>query len=132
MSVPNNANTFLPPSPVAPKFLVVTDITNAVNAVVTVSTANNYFAGQLFYFSVPATYGMSQINGLTGQILSVDNSNLIFTTDVNTTQFDIFAAPSPFQEQPATVSCAGSRNLTLNNDNSINVPFHSIDGNIGN
>lgn len=127
-----SANTFLPPSPVAPMFLIITGITNSRFATVTVSTSNNYSLGQLFKFNVPFDYGMTQINGLSGQIIGVDVTNLIFITDIDSSLFDVFVTPSAFQEAPATVSCGGSRNLTLNNFNNINVPFHSIDGQIGN
>ena len=123
-----SANTYLPPSPVIPKALIVTNISNARNAVVTVSTPNQYIAGQLFYFSVPFAYGMFQINSLTGQIVSVDVTNLILTTDINSTQFDAFTTPSFGQPQPAMVSPGGARNIY----NNTTVPFHSENGLVGN
>lgn len=91
------------------------------------TTENNYVVDQLVYFSVPSTYGMFQINGLTGQILTVDGTNLIFTVSINSTDFDTFVTPSVGQEQPATMSPAGSRNIY----NATTVPFHSK-GNFGN
>lgn len=121
-------NVYLAPSPVVPPFLIVSGISNATKAIVTVSTTNSYVVGQLLYFSVPFTYGMFQINELTGQILAVDVTNLIFTVNINTTQFDVFVTPSMFQEQPATVSPAGSRNLY----NTTTEPFHSVNGGVGN
>lgn len=122
------ANAFLAPSPVAPLFLLITGITNAVNAQVTVSTDNEYVVGQLATFLVPSTYGMFQISGLTGQILTVDSSNLIFTVAIDTTQFDTFVIPMTYQVQPATMTSGGSRNLY----NTTTIPFHSINGSIGN
>lgn len=132
MIVVNNANTYLPPSPLAPMFLLITNITNARFAVVTVSTVNTYSVGQLFHFSVPNDYGMTQIDNLYGKILTVDATNLIFTTDIDSSFFDVFVIPSATKERPATVACAGSRNLTLTNFNNISVPFHTIDGSVGN
>ena len=126
MSVPNNANTYLPPSPVIPPFLVITNITNAPNAVVTVSTANQYVVGQVVYFSVPFSYGMFQINTLSGKILGIDVTNLIFTVNINTTQFDAFVTPVG-GEQPATLAPSGANNIY----NNTTVPFHS-EGNFGN
>lgn len=125
-----SVNTFLPPSPVVPPFLIITAITNSNPCQVTVSTSNTYVANQLVRFFVPSDYGMSQINGVTGQIISVDVTNLIFLVNINTMQFDVFSLPSPgpFVPQPATLSPAGSRNLYNINQ----VPFHSLNGMVGN
>lgn len=122
-----SANTFLAPSPVAPPFLVVSDITQASFAVVTVTTSNGYVIGQILHFSVPPGYGMLQIDQLTATIIEVDPTNLIFTTDINTTNFNPFIFPSTVQK-PATVASGGSKNIY----NISYVPFHSINGTIGN
>lgn len=127
MSAQYGANTYLPPSPVVPPFLVITNITNSPNAVVTVSTANQYIAGQVVYFSVPFSYGMFQINGLSSTIQSVDVTNLIFTMDINTTLFDAFTVPVS-GEQPATLSPSGAHNIY----NITTVPFHALNGTVGN
>ncbi len=123
-----NGNTYLPPSPVAPMFLIITDITNASQMVVTVSTANSYVVGQLAYFSIPFDYGMYQLNGLTGKVVAVDVTNLILTFDINSNLFDAFVTPPSSGEMPASLCSAGSRNLY----NNTTVPFHSIDGQVGN
>ncbi len=95
--------------------------------VVTVSTVNAYVAGQLVYFSIPFNYGMFQLNGLTGQITSIDVTNLIFTVAINATQFDQFTVPST-GEKPATLSPSGCRNIY----NNLSEPFHALDGMVGN
>lgn len=125
-----NANTYLPPSPVIPGFLDITNITQAAQAVVTIvnSNENTYIPGQVVYFSVPSTYGMAQINGLSGQILQIVGTN--FTVDINTLNFSPFVIPTTFMEQPATISPAGSRNLEFSNS-TLKVPFQSL-GNQGN
>lgn len=122
-----SANTFLPPSPVVPQFLVIEDITTTSPMIITVTTDNDYVVGQLVHLSVPETYGMFQADQLTGTIIAVDDTNLIFTVDINATQFDTFVAPPNFTEKPATIAPAGSRNIY----NSTTVPFHS-QGNVGN
>lgn len=127
MSAQYGANTYLPPSPVVPPFLLITNITRASNAVVTVSTTNQYVAGQVVYFSVPFTYGMFQINGLSAMILTVDVTNLVFTMDINTILFDTFTVPVS-GEQPASLSPSGAHNLY----NVTSVPFHALDGTVGN
>lgn len=120
-------NTYLPPSPMVPPFLNITAITNAVRSQVTVNTSNTYVVGQVVRFSVPYDYGMFQINGLSGQILSVNNTNLIFIVDVNTSNFDVFISPTGLA-QPATLSPSGVRNIY----NFVQSPFHSLNGGVGN
>ena len=127
MSTQYGNNIFLPPSPVIPAFLLISNITRANPCVVTVSTPNSYIAGQVVYFSVPFDYGMFQINGLSGQILVVDVTNLIFTININTLQFDTFVVPVG-GEQPASLAPSGARNEY----NVTTVPFHSLNGQIGN
>lgn len=123
-----SSNIYLAPSPVAPMFLLVSNITRSTNAVVTVTTANKYVVGQLLHFSIPQSYGMYQIDKLIGKILYIDETNLIFTTDIDSTQFDSFVTASTYQEQPATVASYGSRNIY----NYTSLPFHSINGMQGN
>lgn len=125
---PNNANTFLPPSPVVPMFLIITGITNSIKMIVTVSTPNSYVVGQLAYFSIPFDYGMFQLDGLTGQVVAVDVTNLILTFDINSNLFDAFVIPPAAGEKPASLCSAGSRNLY----NNTTVPFHSLNGQVGN
>lgn len=127
MSVQYGNNIYLPPSPVVPPFLLITGITRASKAVVTVSTSNQYVVGQVVYFSVPFTYGMFQINGLSSTIQSVDVTNLIFTMDINTILFDAFTVPVS-GEQPASLSPLGAHNIY----NVTTVPFHALDGTVGN
>lgn len=110
-----------------PPFLNITAITNAVRSQVTVNTSNTYVVGQVVRFSVPYDYGMFQINGLSGQILSVNNTNLIFIVDVNTSNFDVFTSPTGLA-QPATLSPSGVRNIY----NFVQSPFHSLNGGVGN
>lgn len=93
--------------------------------VVTVTTANQYVVGQLCYLSVPASYGMIEADGLTGQIVSING--LDFILNINSLQFSPFVTPSSTQQQPASLCPAGSRNIY----NFTTVPFHS-EGNFGN
>ena len=123
-----SVNIYLPPSPVVPAFLIITNITNATNCVVTVSTPNVYVVGQSVHFSVPYDYGMPEINSLTGTIEAVDVTNLIFTVNINTTQFGVWTTPTSGKPAPATIAPAGSMNIYNNST----VPFHSLDGSVGN
>jgi hypothetical protein len=81
-----------PQEPVIPSYLTITNISQAANAVVTVSTLHNYVAGMNITFSVPTTYGMYQITNMTGTILSVTAYTL--TVNINTSGFTAFAFPA--------------------------------------
>lgn len=121
-----SANTYLPISPVAPPYLLISSITQTNPMVVTVTESNSYIAGQVVHLTVPDDYGMMQANQLNTLILRVDGLNFYVQTDA--TQFDAFTVPSGNVVKPASLSPAGSRNIY----NNTFVPFHSIDGNVGN
>lgn len=125
-----SVNTFLPPSPVVPPFLIITAITQSYPMVVTAApsvtyTSSIYVVGQLVRFFVPSSYRMIQANGLTGQILAINGTS--YTIDLDSTLFDAFVIPATYQPQPASLAPAGSRNIY----NTQTEPFHS-EGNTGN
>jgi hypothetical protein len=107
---------------VDPEFLYITNISNATQAVVSLSVdpVNYYSVGMLLHFSVPGSFGMTQINQMTGKILAVDgvgaSSNVgayNVTVDIDTSAFSAFAFPlttaSPTAQLFATVAPAGAR-----------------------
>lgn len=133
MTVPNNANTYLPGVVQIPSSLVITNITRSYPAIVTITVesaneSNTYREGQVVRMTVPIPYKMFQMNGLTAKILSVDNNNI--TIDVNSINFDPFSVPSSPVGQPASLAPSGSRNLQFDN-NTNQVGFQSLN-NIGN
>jgi len=97
-----------------PSFYYVTKITKASSAVVTTSMTHNFEVGQAVTFSVPSSFGMSEIDQLTGVISAVTTHT--FTVDINSTGFSTFAFPasslSPAAALFATVAPAGSRNIS--------------------
>lgn len=99
---------------VEPQFLFVTDISQAVQAVVTCSVDPSlyYVVGMKVHFSVPYSFGMYQMNQLTGKILSVDSVNYQFTVDIDSSAFNPFdfpaSASSPTAQLFATVAPAGA------------------------
>ncbi len=128
MTIPNDANTYLIGTIQTPSSIVITAATNAYPMVVTidvndVSEANTYIAGQLVKLTVPITYKMFQANGLVGQILEVNGSNL--SLDIDSRHFDVFTVPATGKLQPASLAPSGSRNLQLNNTTAF-VPFRSF------
>lgn len=64
-----SVNTYLPPSPVVPGFLLISAITQTNPMVVTVvdSFYNTYIVGQLVHLNVPQDYGMVEADQLTGK-----------------------------------------------------------------
>lgn len=118
MSIPNNSNTYLPGVIFIPSSLTITAITQSFPMVITVSVdpiteANTYIAGMLIRLNIPITYGMSQANRLTPEILAVNGNNI--SVAIDSTNFDPFSIPSPATEGPATIAPSGSRNLQYSN-----------------
>jgi hypothetical protein len=81
-----------------PSNRIIASITQANNAVVTTTVNHNYQVGQQVRFSNvnqvrpgSVAYGMTQINGLTGNIIATTATT--FTVDINTTGFNAFAFP---------------------------------------
>jgi hypothetical protein len=99
---------------VDPEYLYITEITKATQAVVrtSVDPTAYYVVGMKIYFSVPASFGMTQINGLTGKIVAVNATNYTLTVDIDSTAFTTFAFPasasSPTAQLFATLSPAGA------------------------
>lgn len=98
---------------VDPQFLFVTKVTKASNAVVTCSVDPSlyYVAGMKVRFSVPYSFGMTELDGLTGRIVSLDSSAYTMTVDIDSTAFTTFAFPasssSPTAPLFATLAPAG-------------------------
>lgn len=129
---------------VDPEFLYITNISKASQAVVTTSIDPSpyYVVGNKIHFSVPPSFGMSQMNQLTGTIVAVNAvaaSGSIgaynLTVDIDSTTFTTFAFPittlSPTATLFATLSPAGSK--TSFNPNTLvqtgyefqKTPFHT-------
>lgn len=105
---------------VDPEYIYITNISQATQAVVSTSidVSFTYVVGMKIYFSVPSSFGMTQINGLTGTIVAVNavsaTSNIgayNVTVDIDSSAFNAFAFPastsSPTAALFATFSPAG-------------------------
>jgi hypothetical protein len=94
-----------------PRTRYITNITQAAQAVITMSVSNNYYVGQKVRLSVPSDFGMVEMNGLSGTILATSLTNTVnsITVDIDSTAFTAFAFPlttgTPFT--PAQVSIFG-------------------------
>lgn len=102
--------------PVSPTFLYVTAVTQGVNAQVTYSQKHNLVVGQKIEFSVPASYGMVQLNNyyqaqskpiIVASVVDAYN----ITLNIDTTNYTAFALPassgSPTTQLFATSAPAG-------------------------
>jgi len=96
-----------------PAMRIVTAITNAYPAQVTTSFDHNYIDGTIVRLHIPDGFGMLQANNLYG-IIAV-TSPTTFTVTIDTTQFDVFAAPVQFpqSQQSAKVVPIGEINSQL-------------------
>lgn len=99
---------------VDPQFLYVTEITKATQAVVrtSVDPTQYYVVGMQVRFSVPYSFGMYQMNSVTGKIVSLSSANYTMTVDIDSSAFSTFAFPasssSPTAQLFATVAPAGA------------------------
>lgn len=106
---------------VEPEFLYITNISQATQAVVSTSVdpSDHYVVGMKIHLSVPFSFGMYQMNQLTGKILAVNAvsaaSNIgayNLTIDIDSSAFSAFAFPasssSPTAALFATLAPAGA------------------------
>lgn len=107
---------------VDPEYIYITNISQATQAVVSTSIdpSFTYVVGMKIYFSVPSSFGMTQMNGLTGTIVAVNavsaTSNIgayNVTVDIDSSAFSAFAFPasstSPTAALFAVFSPAGAK-----------------------
>lgn len=71
----------------------ISSITNAYPMVVTTSSNHGYVAGILVRFLIPTQFGMTQLNDITAQVISVTDDTL--TINLDSTNFSVFSYPSP-------------------------------------
>lgn len=99
---------------VEPQFLYITEITQANQAVVrtSVDPTQYYVVGMKVHFSIPYSFGMTQMNQLTGKIVAMSAANYTMTVDIDSSAFTAFAFPasasSPTAPLFATLAPAGA------------------------
>lgn len=78
-----------------PSWRYITAITQASSAVITMSVTHGYTVGQAVRIIVPDAFGMTQINGLIGNITAVTSgSTNTITVDIDSSAFTAFAFPT--------------------------------------
>lgn len=122
---------------VDPEYLYVTEITKATQAVVRLSVDPTpyYVVGMKVHFSVPSSFGMTQMNQLVGEIVALSSTNYTMTVDIDSSAFTTFAFPtsasSPTSALFATISPAGAHTsfnpntLVQTGYDFVKQPFHT-------
>ncbi len=77
-----------------PRRRFITAITKASQAVITMSVTHGFTVGQAMRIIVPTAFGMSEMNGLIGNILAINTSTNTITVDIDSTAFTTFAFPT--------------------------------------
>lgn len=124
-----------PAGRVEPRFFYITGITQATQAVVTLSEAHDYVVGMKVEFTIPGSFGMTQLNNfnqsqsLPAVITAV--STYTITVNVNTSAYTAFAFPassgSPTTQLFATVAPAGaSTQVTGNPPNQVQTGYNFL------
>ena len=79
-----------------PRKRTITKISQATQAVVTLSVTHGYTVGQLVRMHVPAEFGMTEMDGLSGTIVAINTTTTTgntITLDIDSTAFTTFAWP---------------------------------------
>jgi hypothetical protein len=122
-----------------PRRRTITAITQATNAVITLSVTHGYIVGQEVRIHVPAQFGMTQIDGLQGAIIAIDtatgNGHNTITVNINSTGFSPFVFPltaavpfTPAEIVPIGEDTATALNLNQNilSDATVNTGFYGM------
>lgn len=83
-----------------PRRRLITNITQATSAVVTMSVTHGLTIGQEVVFNIPKQFGMTQLNGLRATITAISTTNNTITINIDTTGFTAWTFPT------ATVAAA--------------------------
>jgi hypothetical protein len=113
-----------------PPIRYITNISQATQAIVTLSVTHTYTVGQSIRFIIPtvtaAAYGMTNLNGVEATIVAIGQADVngftnTITVNVDTTQFTAFAFPlttapgfTPAQVVPIGEDTATALNLGAN------------------
>jgi len=76
---------------IIPNWKYITNITNALEAVVTCSEPHNFFLYELVTLHVSKYYGMIQADGITAKVINLDSTTI--TLNLDTTSFFPFVYP---------------------------------------
>jgi hypothetical protein len=98
-----------------PSNFTITAITRGVTTTVTTTSSvsapssNNFSIGQLVRFNIPKTYGIQEINGKVGYVLSKPASNQV-TVGINSTTYSPFNAAPAYGPTPPQIAAIADIN----------------------
>jgi len=110
-----------------PSVFVITAISQGQTTTITTSADNNYVIGQLVRVTMPAAFGIRQINEQLAYVISII-SPIQFVIDLNSSQFDPFIAPPLHYSTLPQVMAVGDINSGVISQNGRSVPFTTIPG----
>lgn len=119
---------FLYPDLYIPELCFITNISQAANAVITTNINHAFVVGQEVSFILPSGWGMTEINGLKGTVLSVTSGSI--TVDIDSSGFTAFAYPTSATAAAGItfpqVFAIGDQNTGYSLNSSGNVPYLGI------
>jgi hypothetical protein len=95
-----------------PTIVDIEDVSLSAEALVTTTIDHTFVIGQQVQFFIPPEWGMRQLQGRKGYVLSIPNPDE-FVVNIDTTFFDVFVTPSPpalVVIDPAQVAGIGDQN----------------------
>lgn len=108
----------------------IEDITQEMFPVITTTEDHGFVVGNQVQFFIPPEWGMRQLNGLKGYVITVPQSDQI-SVNINTTNFDAFEVPSPAQYvviDPAQVAGIGDINTGTSSPGGIPANPNTVPG----
>lgn len=90
----------------------ISSISQGSSTVVTTSVDHGFIVGNQVQFSIPKAYGMTQLNGKKGLVLSFTSNTI--TVNIDSSSFDPFVTPSVIPliiYDPAEVLPIGDQNV---------------------
>jgi hypothetical protein len=104
-----------------PRRRFITGITAATSAVITLSVTHGFTAGQAVRIKVPDGWGMTEIDGLIGNITAVNTTTNTITVDIDSSAFTTFAFPTSATaaagtEMPQVIPVGETANATYANN----------------
>lgn len=77
-----------------PRNRLITAVTAGVTTEVQMSVTHGFVVGQIVSFVVPSVFGMTQLDGLQGQITAINTTTNTITVDIDSSGFTAFAFPT--------------------------------------
>lgn len=82
-----------------PRNRIITNISQASQAIVTLAVSHSFSVGELITFNVSSDFGMTELDGLRGEIVSTGDADAngftnTITVDIDTSAFTAFAYPA--------------------------------------